>query len=69
MSDRFVVQIGHPLQVPSGGLFPSEWAVIDTKNGLAVNARPVAQTESGWRELCHLLNDIYEEGKQSNGKT
>lgn len=66
MSDRFVIQMGHPMPI-LGGIFPAEWAVIDTKNGLKVEVQPPAKTEGGWRALCHLLNDIYEEGKRSNG--
>lgn len=73
MSDRFVIQRGGPIHRSLALLITIEeqspWGVVDTRDGLLVEARPAHATDQGWLDLCRLLNDIYEEGKQSNGKT
>lgn len=71
MSDRFVIQRGGPIHRGLASLITIEeqspWGVVDTRNGLPVEARPHHATDQGWLELCRLLNEIYEEGRRSHG--
>lgn len=68
---RFDVQRGGPsIRVLSQHVTieePLPWAVIDTQTGHTVRVRPIGEDSQEWFDLRDLLNDIYEEGKRSNG--